>query len=50
MSIEHPEPPVYLQAIATAVPQHAYTQDFARRFLLALPQYDEPTRRFVERL
>jgi predicted naringenin-chalcone synthase len=40
----------YVRAIATAVPENAYTQEFARRFLLALPLYDEPTKRFVERL
>jgi predicted naringenin-chalcone synthase len=50
MSTDNAERPVYLQAIATAVPEHAYTQEFARRFLLALPFYDEPTKRFVERL
>jgi predicted naringenin-chalcone synthase len=50
MSTNDAERPVYLQAIATAVPEHAYTQEFARRFLLALPIYDEPTKRFVERL
>jgi predicted naringenin-chalcone synthase len=50
MSTDDAERPVYLQAIATAVPEHAYTQEFARRFLLALPFYDEPTKRFVERL
>jgi predicted naringenin-chalcone synthase len=50
MSTDSAERPVYLQAIATAVPEHAYTQEFARRFLLAFPPYDEPTKRFVERL
>jgi predicted naringenin-chalcone synthase len=50
MSTDSAERPVYLQAIATAVPEHAYSQEFARRFLLALPFYDEPTKRFVERL
>jgi predicted naringenin-chalcone synthase len=50
MSTDDAERPVYLQAIATAVPEHAYTQEFARRFLLALPFYDESTKRFVERL
>ena len=50
MSINSAERPVYLQAIATAVPEHAYTQEFAHRFLLSLPFYDEPTRRFLDRL
>ena len=50
MSTDSAGKPVYLQAIATAVPEHAYTQEFARRFLLALPFYDDATKRFVERL
>jgi predicted naringenin-chalcone synthase len=50
MSINSFERPVYLQSIATAVPQHAYTQEFAHRFLANLPFYDEPTRRFLDRL
>ncbi len=50
MSTESAEPAAYLQAIATAVPEHAYTQEFARRFLLAFPSYDERTKRFLERL
>jgi predicted naringenin-chalcone synthase len=50
MSTDSAERPVYLQAIATAVPEHVYTQEFAHRFLLSLPFYDEPTRRFLDRL
>ena len=50
MSTDTTDRSPYLLAIATAVPEHAYTQEFARRFLLALPYYDEPTKRFVERL
>jgi predicted naringenin-chalcone synthase len=50
MSTDNEQRPVYLQAVATAVPEHAYTQEFALRFLLALPFYDEPSRRFLERL
>jgi predicted naringenin-chalcone synthase len=42
--------PVYLQSIATAVPEHAFTQEFAHRFLKSLPFYDEPTKRFLDRL
>ena len=48
MSTQIGEP--HIRAIATAVPEHAYTQEFALRFLLALPFYDAPTKRFVERL
>jgi predicted naringenin-chalcone synthase len=50
MSTDPLAPPVYLQAIATAVPEHAYSQEFAHRFLRSLPVYDESQRRFLDRI
>jgi predicted naringenin-chalcone synthase len=43
-------PQVYIHDIATAVPEHAYTQEFAVQFLCALPAYDERDRHFLRRI
>jgi predicted naringenin-chalcone synthase len=50
MSTEPTDRHVYLHAIATAVPEHAYSQEFAHRFLRSLPAYAETHRRFLDRI
>jgi predicted naringenin-chalcone synthase len=41
---------VYLHEIATAVPEHSYTQEFAIDFLRRMPFYDDAQKRFLERV
>ncbi len=41
---------VFVHEIGTAVPEHSYSQEFAREFMSSLPAYDEKARRFLERI
>ena len=41
---------VYLQGIETAVPPNAYSQEYAREFMRALPAYDDKVKRFIDRI
>ena len=41
---------VWLQGIATAVPDHSYTQEFALEFMSRLPMYGDKERRFLQRI
>lgn len=44
------EPRVFIQEIATAVPEHSYTQEFALEFLLHLQGKDAKTREFLKKI
>ncbi len=41
---------VWIQGVATAVPRHEYSQEFAREFMKRVPLYGEKERRFIDRV